>query len=66
MNRVCPETGKQQMSRSEALRKLVELRVWDREDQGPMAAYRCAFCGRHHVGHRRLPGSTEPYRRINA
>ncbi len=66
---LCGETGKQQLSRSEAKLKLIELAKWDASgytsDTAPMNVYRCSHCHRHHVGHNRLAGDLRPARRLN-
>lgn len=49
----CQLTGKQQMSRGDALRKIRELAPGD-PDATALNAYKCPHCGRHHVGHRRV------------
>ncbi len=62
---ICRTTGKQSLSRSEALRKINELTDNGDDAADRLNAYRCQFCGRHHVGHRREPGCSEPMRRLN-
>ena len=62
---ICEVTGKHSLSRSDAQRKVSELMTGD-PAAALLNAYKCAYCNRWHVGHRRDPADiTTPPRRLN-
>ena len=42
---------KVRLSKDEAKRTAERLKQWDDDPKAPLGVYRCADCGRWHVGH---------------
>jgi predicted RNA-binding Zn-ribbon protein involved in translation (DUF1610 family) len=58
---ICPTTGKQSLSRSDALRVLREIQHDQLSEQPELLnVYRCPVCGRWHVGHAFAPTPRSP------
>lgn len=59
--RICPVTGKQQLTKATAKRAARNMNSHQQRDRWPVHAYPCPKCGTYHTGH--IPGRQRRQRR---